>query len=303
MPCTVCYAVGMETCSTMRKAPAKANLHLAVSGKRADGYHDIESLFQRIGLYDTIHMSAKPSSKGLCTVVGLEDLCADGDDTMSKAVRLWRNATGFSGDLHISIEKGIPVRAGLGGGSSDAATVLLCLQEMFPKIAVDDQSLMSIGLQVGSDVPFFLSGYPTAWAQGRGELLQPIKPLQGCHALVVMPTGFDISTRQAFSDLDAIGTGGAWGTLDADAASRILCQDCGSWPFRNDFSQVVGHRELYGVLESMRGKGVFSSLTGSGAAWVLVSRDTALLGHVSENIHGALGASVQMFGAPMQIII
>ena len=142
---------------TMRsKAPGKINLHLGVGNARLDGFHDIQSIFARVSLFDDISVAIYENENRKILVQGLESYNIKGEDTVSKAARLWCDATSFNSKIIIKIKKNIPSEAGLGGGSSDAATVLHLLQKLNPECSVSFEDLLEIGAKVGSDVPFFL---------------------------------------------------------------------------------------------------------------------------------------------------
>ncbi|MDR1748509.1 MAG: 4-(cytidine 5'-diphospho)-2-C-methyl-D-erythritol kinase, partial [Spirochaetaceae bacterium] len=158
-------------------APAKLNLSLRVlplhtaQGGRTDGYHDIESLFQRISLKDTLEISAG-GQQGEC-VIESPLMTLPVNNTITAAVAEFRRYTGIKDGLHIKVMKHIPDGAGLGGGSSDAAAVLRGLNQLF-EAGLSVQVMLSLGAAVGSDVPFFLSS-PCAVVTGRGEKLTPLE--------------------------------------------------------------------------------------------------------------------------------
>ncbi len=283
---------------------AKINVHLAVSARREDGYHDLSSLFQLISLHDTVRVSASVGSGFSCSVKGLENICTTGEDTMGKAARLWCERSGVAGDISIECIKRIPVQAGLGGGSSDAAAVLRALDSLFPSDALGPAGLMEIGLDIGSDVPFFLCGGTSAWGRGRGELLEVLDTPVGYQVLVVMPRTFSVSTGKAFSRLDALREGSrkeVAAQFSFAEVRRLYGGDCMDWPFYNDFSPVVGHEKFYSVLDSAcKAVGnTFGSLTGSGAAWYAVSLDDHALDAVGRAVATEFGDDVCTFRAKM----
>ena len=162
--------------SLQLKAPAKLNLFLEVTGKRPDGFHALESVFQTISLYDDITISLK-DSRGVDFSCRPESLQTP-DNLAVKAAEAFFTATGLQAGVHISLEKGIPAQAGLGGGSSDAAAVLKGLNDLFDR-PLDKSALLTLGASLGSDVPFFICG-GTALVTGRGEF---VEPGQGRHPL------------------------------------------------------------------------------------------------------------------------
>jgi 4-diphosphocytidyl-2-C-methyl-D-erythritol kinase len=170
-------------------APAKLNLFLHITGRRADGYHLIESVFQLIDWQDTIHLALREDGQ-----MTREDLLpSDGaplpqDDLCTRAARALQQATSCTLGAHIQLEKRIPAQAGMGGGSSDAATCLLGLNRLW-NLRLPLSKLEQIGLTLGADVPFFLRGR-NAWVSGVGELIEPLPAgmlKADQHFLVVKP--------------------------------------------------------------------------------------------------------------------
>lgn len=151
-------------------APAKINLFLHITGRRADGYHTLQSVFQLLDFYDTLHLSVRDDGQvihnnPLPNVPAESDLCV-------RAARALQQTTGCKLGVNITLEKRIPMGGGLGGGSSDAATMLLALNQLW-SLQLSRQQLMHIGLTLGADVPVFIFGQ-TAWAEGVGEKLTAI---------------------------------------------------------------------------------------------------------------------------------
>jgi 4-diphosphocytidyl-2-C-methyl-D-erythritol kinase len=159
----------MVTADLAARAPAKVNLVLAVGPARPDGYHDLESLMVPLSLADVVHVRLRRDGRVTCRVPGRPDL--DGASNLAaRAAEAFRRVAGVRAGCDLVVEKRIPVIAGLGGGSSDAAAVLRALARAH---AFSDRArLAEAGLEVGSDVPFFLGPGP-AWAAGRGETLTP----------------------------------------------------------------------------------------------------------------------------------
>jgi 4-diphosphocytidyl-2-C-methyl-D-erythritol kinase len=173
-------------------APAKLNLFLHVVGRRADGYHDLQTLYQLIDLRDTIGLEPRVDG-GIERVEGLANVAPE-QDLAVRAARLLKEATGCPLGAGIAVRKRIPAGGGLGGGSSDAATVLLVLNRLWGLgLGVDD--LATLGVRLGSDVPVFLHG-SSAWAEGRGELLEPVELPERWY-LVIQPR-VAISTAEIF---------------------------------------------------------------------------------------------------------
>lgn len=178
-------------------APAKINLCLHVLGKRADGYHDLAMLMQRISLYDriTLRLTTGPGVKVRCAGVSLNP---EQENIAALAAQKLLASVGSSVGVEIDIEKQIPVAAGLGGGSSDAATVLMALNEMLD-LKLSSQALQDQGVELGADVPFFIYGHP-AWATGIGDELQRVDELPPIWYVLVNP-GIAVSTAWAYGNL------------------------------------------------------------------------------------------------------
>jgi 4-diphosphocytidyl-2-C-methyl-D-erythritol kinase len=158
-------------------SPAKINLFFRVLRKRSDGYHEIASLFQAIDLFDLIYFSKNDLDLLTCSD---PTLSCGSDNLIVKALHLFRRNFPFSFSVKIHLEKRIPIQSGLGGGSGNAATTLWALNELTGRPATLEQ-LISMGAELGSDVPFFLSK-GTAYCTGRGEYLEPFNlphPLEG----------------------------------------------------------------------------------------------------------------------------
>ena len=162
-------------------APAKLNLFLHITGRRPDGYHLLQSVFMLIDWYDTLHFDLRQNGQ-----LSREDLTLSlpKDDLILRAARLLQEVSGTTLGAHIAIEKSIPSQAGMGGGSSDAATCLLALNKLWG-LNYSVKQLSVLGLKLGADVPFFLSGQ-NAWVEGVGEVITPIS-LPPAQFLVVKP--------------------------------------------------------------------------------------------------------------------
>ena len=177
-------------------APAKLNLFLHITGRRADAYHLLQSVFMLIDWCDTLHFELRRDgviSRTDLGTNGKQDLPAE--DLSVRAARALQAATGTSLGVHISLEKRIPSQAGMGGGSSDAASCLLALQRLWG-LRLPPAKLMALALSLGADVPFFLCG-GHAWVEGIGELITPIT-LPAARFLVIKPAA-GLSTQAIFS--------------------------------------------------------------------------------------------------------
>ena len=177
-------------------APAKLNLFLHITGRRADAYHLLQSVFMLIDWCDTLHFELRRDGVISRTDLGMavhQDLPAE--DLSVRAARALQAATGTTLGVHISLEKRIPSQAGMGGGSSDAASCLLALQRLWG-LRLPPAKLMALALSLGADVPFFLCG-SHAWVEGIGELITPIT-LPAARFLVIKPAA-GLSTQAIFS--------------------------------------------------------------------------------------------------------
>lgn len=214
----------------IRIAPAKINLSLRVLGKRSDGFHEIESLMVPLcpdDLGDILHFEKADKFSLHCANA---DIATDESNLVSKAVRAFEQSSGKACSWKISIEKHIPHGAGLGGGSSDAATTLLALNELGDTGFTREQ-LAQMGASFGSDVPFFIYGQ-ACMVRGRGELVEPVEnsPVSAKSLLLLKP-GFAVSTPDAYRHcMDAIPVPGvdysaqqmSWGELVNDLEKPVF---------------------------------------------------------------------------------
>ncbi len=234
-------------------APAKLNLFLHLIGRRADGYHLLESVFMLIDWCDTLHFELREDG-----AISREDLTTalPADDLIVRAARALQNISGCTQGAHIGIAKSIPEQAGLGGGSSDAASTLLALNRLWG-LKLSLPQLQTIGLQLGADVPFFLSGH-NAWVSGIGEHMTPVT-LAPARFVVVKP-GFGLQTRRIFSHPD----------LKRDTKSATI------YDFAAD-AYGFGHNDLQPVAQALcpavtqaltwcRDRGLNARMTGSGSS-------------------------------------
>lgn len=173
-------------------APAKLNLFLHITGRRPDGYHELQTAFQLLDFADSIEI--EPTGDGAITRLGGPTGVPVDEDLAVRAARALKVATGSGRGARLKVHKRIPMGGGLGGGSSDAATVLVALNELW-KTGLDLSRLASIGAELGADVPVFVSGR-SAWAEGIGERLQPIELPE--RWFVVLDPGVAVATRDVF---------------------------------------------------------------------------------------------------------
>ncbi len=179
------------------KALAKINLGLDVTGKREDGYHDVRMIMQSIHLYDRVEIKKTRSPK-IRVEVNLYYLPVDENNLVYKAAALMKERYGIKEGVRITLQKFIPVAAGLGGGSSDAAAVLVGMNRMF-KLGLKQEELMKVGAQIGADVPFCVMR-GTALAEGIGEKLTALPPMPKCPVLIAKP-GVSVSTAEVYQNL------------------------------------------------------------------------------------------------------
>ena len=207
-------------------APAKINVFLHITGQRADGYHTLQSAFQLLDFYDTL--SLRPTNDGLIFRLNTIENVAEQDDLCVRAAKALQQATGCPKGVTIQINKRIPMGGGLGGGSSDAATMLLALNHLW-SLNLPRASLMEIGLTLGADVPFFIFGQ-NAWAEGIGEILTPL-PLPSTYYVVLTPK-IQVSTVKIFTH-----SGLTKDTKPLKIAD--FSNGANSKQFRNDLEKIV----------------------------------------------------------------
>lgn len=180
-----------------KNSPAKVNLILRVLGRRPDGYHDIKSLMQKISLHDELHFA--PGDSGILLRCSGTSLPEDENNIVHRAAAALLSRLPQSAGVEITIKKKIPVAAGLGGGSSNAAATLCALNELF-SLKLTREKLMNIGRTLGADVPFFIFA-DAAWAFGIGERLYPAEHLPKMWFVLANP-GFEVSTKMVYQKLN-----------------------------------------------------------------------------------------------------
>lgn len=258
-------------------APAKLNLFLHVTGRRADGYHELQTVFRFIDLCDTLNFDLRRDGKLVREGQGMEGLSAD-HDLVLRAAKTLQQATGTSLGVQIRYTKRIPSGAGLGGGSSDAASTLIALNRLW-NTGLSREELMRLALPLGADVPVFIFGRP-AFAEGIGDVLTEVS-LPSRHYLVLRPKGA-ISTAQVFSSPDLtrntksviISVFADWQTGQAQekqgftrGASVGKDAYCSKPLFgRNDLEPVVRARyqPIDEMAQALRSNGFHARMTGSG---------------------------------------
>jgi 4-diphosphocytidyl-2-C-methyl-D-erythritol kinase len=221
-------------------APAKLNLFLHITGRRPDGYHLLQSVFMLIDWCDTLHFELRTDGRITRTDLGAEaDVILPDEDLVVRAARALQSACGTPLGVHIGLEKRIPSQAGMGGGSSDAASCLLGLQRLWG-VRLPVEQLQTIALGLGADVPFFLSG-GNAWVEGVGEKITPLA-LPAARFVVVKPTAglrteaifrapalkrnTETATIQGFA-ANATGSVFGFGHNDLQPVAQTLCPQLG----------------------------------------------------------------------------
>ena len=248
------------------RAYAKINLDLRVLGMRPDGFHELRTVFQSISLYDTITCVTRPGPFAIeCDVAGIP---LDGSNLIWRAAEaLWRASrrTGGVQDIVIRLDKGIPLQAGLGGGSADAAATLVALARAW-NVPVRPAQLSDVAAALGADVPFFLAG-GTALGLGRGDEIYPLADLPR-HWIVLLVPGFGVSTSEAYG----------WYDGERELARGPLVREPqhvpGPWPSRaaqmiNDLEAPIArhHPEIDQMKAALRRAGALAAaMSGSGSA-------------------------------------
>ena len=242
-------------------APAKLNLALDVVGTLPGGYHGLDMLMQAVSLYETVTLRR---SQNLTLRLPGSRVPANDKNTAYKAALAFFHYTGLLAGVEMEIRKTAPVRAGMGGGSADAAAVLVGLNELYgAKLSMSE--LCAIGAQLGADVPFALLG-GTCRVQGKGDLLRPLPPCPDCRFVVAMPS-VGVSTPAAFAAYDEVGSTVHPDGEAAEAAVRAGDLDALCAAMGNALEECSGAKETPHIKELLRQNGAKQALmTGSGAA-------------------------------------
>ena len=279
-------------------APAKLNLFLAVTGRRADGFHDLVSVVAPLDFGDTLRAEPAGATSLVC-----DDAEVPGDESnlVLKAARAFARAAKWDGGVKFTLEKRIPIGAGLGGGSSDAVAALRALNRMVgPKRALPASVLSSLAAELGSDCPLFLQGGPVVM-RGRGEQVEPLaadaaRRLQGRRVLVFKP-GFGIPTAWGYGQLATAAPGSYLATAEAEARLAAWMADptapAEAMGYNNmeppAFTKFVA---LPVLLEQLRREfGVESRMSGSGSACFLLLRDETDIARLVAAVRAAWGQS------------
>lgn len=240
---------------------AKINLGLQITGKRHDDYHDIETIFYPVNLCDALEFVVYSGSqnKDLITMTGLETGGLPEDNLVLKGISLLRDTFSFP-LLKIHLHKTIPAGAGLGGGSSDAAGILMGINKCF-NLSLDNDRLKALALELGSDCPFFVDSIPSL-ARGRGEILEPLDTfLSGYYILLINP-GIGIATREAYQNCHP--------GQPSINLSQLVHRPPEEWKdlIINDFEEFIFRKcpAIGNIKKSLYESGaIYSSMSGSGS--------------------------------------
>ncbi len=248
-------------------APAKINLDLRIGRITDSGLHELDSIMHTISLFDRLYVSCQKSGRQAISLKTNDTgLSVPEDNLVYKAAKAWLLATKSPISLNFYLEKQIPSAAGLGGGSSDAATTLLALQKLFPKHCLPGEKLYELAFQLGSDVPFFLEK-GCARIRGCGNIVEPLSEIPEFKLLLVTPE-LEISARQAYGLLD----------IERGEKARKISLTAAPWPldphlfqtgFRNDFTDLLAktYKEIACILDLLsRTDPLYANLSGSGPA-------------------------------------
>lgn len=246
----------------VQRASAKLNLFLEITGKREDGYHLIESIMQTVNLFDEISVELLEKNEVILTCSDM-DIPTDERNIVCKVIKRLKEYVGMDFGCKIHIGKNIPTGAGMGGGSSDGACVLVALNKLL-NLKLSSLELMKIGESVGADIPFLIHG-GTARVFGIGEKIKNIKSFGNCYFLIVKPD-ISIDTKKAYADLDAVkrnvgrDSNGMYEAINNNSINGI-CEN-----LYNVFEEIAP-QEIYDIKSELIKYGAVNSLmTGSGSA-------------------------------------
>ncbi len=251
------------------KSYCKINLALLIKEKRKDNYHEINSVMQTISLFDTIKL--KKNNKLLCKT-NIKDIPTDEKNLAVKAANIFFNYVKTPKKVKITIKKRVPTKAGLGGGSSNAAFVLLGLNKLF-KTNLERKTLLKLAEKIGSDVPFFIYG-GTCVVEGLGEIVRKIKPIKNFHIVLVKPN-FGVNTKQAYEKYDELEI------KEIRSIEKIILSISKEKKIEemaknlfNDFEKVVKNKIIFEIKKKMIDYGALCcNLTGSGSCVFAIFKD------------------------------
>jgi 4-diphosphocytidyl-2-C-methyl-D-erythritol kinase len=271
--------------AVLEHAPAKVNLVLRVGERRPDGYHEVVSLMARVDLADRLSMRRADRTVVRCPAL------PEGDTLVTRALVAFGEATSCGGGFHVTVHKEIPVGAGLGGGSSDAAAALRAANRLCGDVLAPE-ALMALAATIGSDVPFFL-GPPAAIVRGRGEMVEPVPPLPAAAFAIAHP-GRPLATRdvyQLYRPSRALGRELAVPAALDEVAALV----------ENDLGPVAERLEpaCGAIRRALLDRGALAaSVSGSGSAVFGVFTTTAAASAAIEALPGATWSRTATLSAP-----
>jgi len=248
---------------------AKINLGLRITGKRSDGYHDIETVFYSVGLSDALEYIVAPekTDKDILIVTGINTGVSQDDNLVIKTVKRIRKNYPLP-YLKIHLHKVIPLGAGLGGGSSDAANLLRLINRCF-SLSIEEQELINIALELGSDCPFFIDGTP-AYATGRGDILEAVRNVLSGYYLVLLNPGIGINTKEAYQHCHPVQQSVKLNTLidrPVNEWKKLIINDFEEFAFKEHPVISIIKNDLY------EAGAIFSLMSGSGSSVYGVFQD------------------------------
>lgn len=282
------------------RAPAKVNLHLEVLRLRHDGFHEIETILQAVPIFDQLRVTLIEQYPGGEPEIemeagrGMAGIPTDKTNLCWQAAQKFCRETRLSGRIHIRLDKDIPAAAGLGGGSSDAAAVLVACNHLF-KTRLESGDLEAMGADLGSDVPFFIQG-GTAMGRGTGTDLTQLQPIRPCQFLIVKPT-LDLKTPEVYGKLKMGLT-----VNSAKANIRVIKPllvrfPQKNWPGFNRLEDVVlpSQPVLQRIVLELRESAPVAMLSGSGSAVVAAFTEGFDISEIVEEF-GEAGFFVKVVG-------
>jgi 4-diphosphocytidyl-2-C-methyl-D-erythritol kinase len=274
-------------------APAKINLSFQIKGRRPDGFHEIETLMAPISLADRLTIEAIGDDEQIQFSCDDPSLPTGADNLVVRAAKLFRDATGSSDGIAIMLEKKIPHGAGLGGGSSDAASTLLALNEVFETGFKQDE-LLKLAAQLGSDVPFFI-GRSAAICRGRGELVKPVSPPLDFRLLLLKPE-FGVPTPWAYQN---------WKDSRPLPGVDYSAQQVGGVRFANDLERPVFEKFVsLAILKTwlrQQPEVAVALMSGSGSTVFAVLRDGVLAEQLAARAREQIDAT--LWTCPSQLSV
>lgn len=243
-------------------APAKINLSLDITGVDERGYHLLDMIMQSVSLFERVTVTKKEGEITMSS--NARYIPTDSKNVAVKAAMLFFEYTGIQGGAHIHIRKTVPIKAGMAGGSADAAGVIVGLDKLY-NTQLTRQQMCEIGAKAGSDVPFMIMG-GTKRVQGVGDIILPCAPMPKCHIVICMPKK-GVSTPAAFANYDAMGeknlveTDKLVAAMEADDIYGVAQY------MANDLEKAAGSEDTQPIKEMLIQQGAIGSvMTGSGAA-------------------------------------